>query len=303
MKKTHIFNGAVSLFGRAQTNPNTLNIWKTGYLRLFISHKDTFKREAGLLADELSHFGISAFVAHDKIEPTKDWQEEILKGLETMEVMLAFVTDDFHESTWTDQELGYALGKGIPIVSLKLQKKAPAGFIGPEQAIRGSLDNIVASAFEIYQSIANKIVEKNRLQDALISAFLDSQSFEETKNRFDRMAKVVKSLSEDQLARIIERFRENEQLYRCFYIIDRNKRLSKFLSHCTDHNLTIKDNVIDYSIVSITDDILFDHWFCPEHSSDPNPSPRGAGGMRRDFAGDAYLRPAPAIPHQDSGSG
>ena len=66
------------------------------------------------LGDALCAYGISPFVAHDTIVPMKTWQLEIEKGLETMEVMLAFLTDDFHQSTWTNQEIGYALGKSVP---------------------------------------------------------------------------------------------------------------------------------------------------------------------------------------------
>ena len=251
------FQRAVSFFARPQTNPDSLSIWKAGYLRLFMSHRDEFKEEARCLADELIHYGVSAFVAHDTIEPMTTWQHEILKGLETMEVMLAFVTDDFHESTWTNQEVGYALGKGIPIISLKLQGKDPAGFIGSEQAMRGSLDDPAASASGISRLIANKLRGKDRIQEILISAFLDSQSFLETQKRFDRMAKVAESLSEDQLSRIIEGFRENSQLYKCFHITDENKRLIKFLERCTDYTFTKRDKVIDYSIVSVADDIPF----------------------------------------------
>ena len=35
-------------------------------------------------------------VAHDTIAPMTEWRLEIMRGLETMEVMLVFLTDDFH---------------------------------------------------------------------------------------------------------------------------------------------------------------------------------------------------------------
>ena len=248
---------AVSWFGRSQVNPDMLSIWKTGYVRLFISHRDRWKKEARVLADELSRYGISAFVAHDTIEPMTKWQHEILKGLETMEVMLAFVTDDFHESTWTNQEVGYALGKGIPIISLKFQSRDPTGFIASEQAMRGSLNNPADSAIGISKLIANKVRGKDRLREILISAFLDSPSYAETEKRFDRMAGVVESLPEEQLAKIVEGFRANSQLYNCYHIIDENKRLLKFIERCTGYNLTIRNNIIDYSPVSMADDIPF----------------------------------------------
>ena len=79
--------------------------------------------------------------------------------METMEVMLALVTDDFHDSFWTNQEVGYALGKGVPIISVKLQQKDPAGFIGSAQALRGRLDSMEGAA-TIYKLLVEKLGRK-----------------------------------------------------------------------------------------------------------------------------------------------
>ena len=52
--------------------------WVPGYFRLFISHLSPFKGTAAQLQTALLDFGITAFVAHKDIEPTKEWQDEIL---------------------------------------------------------------------------------------------------------------------------------------------------------------------------------------------------------------------------------
>ncbi len=67
-----------------------------------------------------------------------------------MEIMLAFVTDDLHESIWTNQEIGFALGRNIPIVSLKVENKDPDGFIGKQQALKCDYENVEAAAPKIY---------------------------------------------------------------------------------------------------------------------------------------------------------
>jgi TIR domain len=130
-------------------DPDNLSIWRPGLVRLFISHRDSHKRQATSLADALEPLGISSFVAHETIEPTKEWRREIMNGLETMEIMLVFLTDDFQESPWTNQEVGFALGRGIPIVSLKMAIRDPPGFISHEQALRGHIDNPADSAVRL----------------------------------------------------------------------------------------------------------------------------------------------------------
>jgi TIR domain len=104
----------------------------------------------------LETYGVSAFVAHDTIEPMSTWQREIEKGLETMEIMLAFITDDFHESSWTNQEIGYALGKDIPVIPVKLEGRDPDGFIGATQAVKGRLEQPSACVKKIYEILCDK---------------------------------------------------------------------------------------------------------------------------------------------------
>lgn len=47
--------------------------WMPGYFRLFISHLSVDKKKASQLQQALKRFGISGFVAHEDIEPTKEW--------------------------------------------------------------------------------------------------------------------------------------------------------------------------------------------------------------------------------------
>jgi hypothetical protein len=208
---------------------------------LFISHRDSRKAEAKFLASTLEGYGISAFVAHDTIEPMTTWQAEILKGLETMEIMLAFITDDFHESTWSNQEIGFALGRGVPIISLKLQRKDPSGFIGNQQALRGSLDDPAFSVPDIYKILATKLGNKGRLQSALITAFVDSPNFNETKVRFDRLDDVVDTLSKGEADQIALGFHNNDQLHNAGHLTSKYQRLQNFMKRTTGTDYGIED--------------------------------------------------------------
>jgi hypothetical protein len=220
-----------------QTVPDTLRFWKAGNLRLFISHRDEHKVLARRLGDALSEYGISAFVAHDTIVPMKTWQLEIEKGLETMEVMLAFVTDDFHNSTWTNQEIGYALGKSVPIISVKLETKSPPGFIGSKQALRGHLDRPEESASAIFQVLVEEVGEK-RLRENLITAFCDSADFDETKKRFNRLKDGISSLSAEEVKRLQAAFASNYHLNNAYYL-GHYSRLTNFMKRCTGQDFEI----------------------------------------------------------------
>lgn len=232
------FQRSVRLGQQPTTNPDTLSIWTPGHLRLFMSHRDTHKAKARELADALSSYGISAFVAHDTIEPMTTWQREIEKGLETMEVMLAFVTDDFHDSYWTNQEIGYALGKGVPIISIKFERHDPAGFIGTKQALKGDIDDLKRSALEIYKLLVDKLGQQGRLRQTLISAFVNSPDFNEPRDRFDRLAETISSLSDTEVDQIQQAFSSNDQLNGAYYLRYYD-RLTNFMKRCTKREFKI----------------------------------------------------------------
>jgi hypothetical protein len=59
--------------------------------RLFLSHKSEVKKETATLKEALQLFGVSCFVAHMDIHPTKLWQDEIESALATMDGFVALL--------------------------------------------------------------------------------------------------------------------------------------------------------------------------------------------------------------------
>jgi len=166
------------------------SFWLEGHLRVFLSHVSTHKKEAASLQSCLRSFQISAFIAHVDIEPTKKWQDEIELALSTADALVAILTPGFHESQWTDQEIGFALGRGIPIVSVRMGQD-PYGFLGREQAIIGAeiVDaKLAQSIFEIF--VKNKQTKK-RMAESIVLRFTSSETFAEAKKNFALLQQAV----------------------------------------------------------------------------------------------------------------
>jgi hypothetical protein len=140
----------------------TQRIWGEGGYRLFLSHKAEFKKEAADLKVRLKPFGISCFVAHEDIHPTKEWQDEIENALASTDAFAALMTEKFHVSLWTDQEVGFAIARGIPIIAVKLGLD-PYGFIGKFQALSCEWD-------EAPVELARLLIRHSRMLDAYIAA-------------------------------------------------------------------------------------------------------------------------------------
>ena len=109
--------------------------WRNGYFRMFISHITSKKNQASNLKNALEEYGITSFVAHEDINPTKEWQKEIQRALNSMDCMSAMLYDGFHQSNWCDQEVGIALGRNITVLPL-LPDSDPYGFLGEYQGIK-----------------------------------------------------------------------------------------------------------------------------------------------------------------------
>ena len=97
-------------------------LWGDGALRVFISHTAANKQTAKLIKLQLNNRGIASFVAHEVIEPMKEWETEIEKALLSMDLLLALLTEDFAESKWTDQEVGIAIGQKVPVIPVRMGK-------------------------------------------------------------------------------------------------------------------------------------------------------------------------------------
>lgn len=154
--------------------------WAKGAFRLFISHVSTIRAYAAELQGGLARYGISAFVAHNDIEPTKEWQNEIETALATCDALVALLTPDFGSSRWTDQEVGFAMGRGVLILSVRLNQD-PYGFIGKYQGMNGHkrpADEVAGALFEAL--LQNKLTSL-RVKEGLVAQFEKANSFQEAR--------------------------------------------------------------------------------------------------------------------------
>ena len=131
-------------------------LWGDDYKRkklIFLSHKAKLKCKVSQIKEQLEIEEISCFVAHDDIPPGSTWPNEIIKALSTMDVFIGLVSDEFHEGSWTDQEIGYAYKKDVPRIFVKLGRENPKGFVSTEQALKTTWD-------EAPQKILNHLRDK-----------------------------------------------------------------------------------------------------------------------------------------------
>lgn len=184
--------------------------WITGHFRLFLSHLSSFKVKTAQLQKALRAYGISAFVAHDDIEPTKEWQDEIEKALFSMDALAAILTPGFKESNWTDQEVGVAVGRDVLIVPIR-KGLDPYGFIAKYQGMQGEGKTIGDVADYLFQVLGNHPKTKSRMAGALVEQILVSSEVSEANTKLDLLRRIG-SLPEKHLEKLRENVLENSKL-------------------------------------------------------------------------------------------
>lgn len=178
-------------------------IWGDEDLRVFLTHKAEVKKQTSDLKERLRLFGISCFVAHEDIHPTREWQNEIENALFSMDALVALMTETFHESDWTDQEVGCAFGRGVPIIAIKLGKD-PYGFIGKFQAL--SCDWDVAGL-----EVVKILLKHDKMLNAYIKAVQYCSSYDQG-NKLSEILPSIGKLSDEQASSLMSAFNENGQV-------------------------------------------------------------------------------------------
>ena len=181
---------------------STNGIWGDHEFRLFLSHKSEVKEEAAKLAADLKTYGVSAFVAHEDIQPTKAWQDEIENALASMDGFVALLTGGFHDSEWTDQEVGFALARGVPMIAVRMGLN-PYGFIAKFQAL--TCDWTMAA-----KEIVRLLIDHPRMIDGYISGVRNCESFAGG-NRLAEILPDIQDLDEEQVDHLVLAYNENGQ--------------------------------------------------------------------------------------------
>jgi hypothetical protein len=191
-------------------------LWGTGRPRIFLSHRAEQKKTATTVKEELGKLGAAAFVAHEDIEPTKEWQTEIERALGSMDVLVAILTTGFRESHWTNQEIGVAIGRGVPVISVRLGED-PAGFIGKHQALPGEVEHLNKLATALFA----RMLENLRLGRQILPSLVERWETADNIIAANQVMAVLKDLTtipDTLLARLEAALKTNNQLCRSGFV-------------------------------------------------------------------------------------
>lgn len=187
-------------------------------LLVFASHQSNHKALVGEVAAEMARFGITLFVAHVDIEPHAAWRNEIIRTLRTCHAGVAFIHNEFKTSDWCDQEVGWLLGRGVPVITLAIDL-APYGPMGEKQAIPATDLHAGGIAAAVIKVLVAQHELQPHLAASLTSALVNSANFQTT-DQIWSLLRNFRNLDAQQCARVLEAVEENDQVYRAHSAMD-----------------------------------------------------------------------------------
>lgn len=212
--------------------PPTGGRWSKGTLRLFLSHSSSKKSLVTQLKQELARFGVESFVAHADIEPSRQWLNEIRFALDSCQAFAAMLCQDFKESKYCDQEVGYALHRGLLIIPIRLEID-PYGFMAPLQGVPAFGKQASEIAPEVMNTLLSHPTTKPLMESAreasierLVDDFLCSNDFA-TSSKLLRNLEGYDELPKRLVDKISVNWERNDQISGCAKIPERMAALLK----------------------------------------------------------------------------
>lgn len=180
-------------------------------IRVFISYNHDDKVIAGRLRSFLENCNLEVFLAHEDISPSLEWQNVILQNLESIDIFIPLLSNNFIQSKWTDQETGFALAKNKFIIPVSIDDTNPYGFIGKFQSLKLLKTEIYAAYRQVVETIFNNEKYAVRMTNLLINSYEKSSSFDAAGNKLSLLLK-IKKMNQEQIDKIINAAIENSQI-------------------------------------------------------------------------------------------
>lgn len=201
---------------------------KTKRIKIFICHSSEERKIAGSFKSCFeNYFGFQVFLAHEDLEPSIEWDPEILKNLKSADFIIPLISLNSKKSPFVNQEIGFAIALNTKIIPIKIENIDPFGFISKLQACKCdgfSEYNILEPATKIFfHLILNPKCTKykTRAINSLIYALCNSNSYRTSRIIIKTLIKSEEKtkLTKEQIERLTQAIQGNRQVYQELYIL------------------------------------------------------------------------------------
>lgn len=200
---------------------------------IFISHSYTDRAIAVAIKKALAEDNLKAFIAHEDIDATEEWELVIMDALRNCKAVIAVLTQDFKLSEWTNQELGMAIALNKFIVTMRVDIDPP-GFMGRYQGLPWKADSPETSIKALRVLLMRKeIISRKK---ALIEEFGSSHNYNQAADRA-AVLRMAEPFSPEQVNLILVVSLKNHQIKGSWGASDYLRELRRKQGNDMDPNL------------------------------------------------------------------
>lgn len=184
-------------------------------LKVFLSYNESKigEQTATKLKKGLSVIHIDAVMARHNIAPGAEWEPTIRHYLEESSALLCVATTGFSARPWCQQEIGWALGRHVPILWIQYTKKEiPCGFLASQQAlIPKEPSDQSQTALSIMEWLAENNDTRDDLADSLLTALENAKRYDDARS-VAQLLTILKNLNAEEWSRVEHAADKNSQV-------------------------------------------------------------------------------------------
>ena len=202
----------VARTSEAETDPSTEEPASTSppKVRAFISYSHEDKLVAGNVKDALEAVGILAFLAHEDIGISEEWERKILMELERMQLFVPLISKSFTRSSWAPQEVGYSIARPeVLIIPIQLDETTPIGFISRQQGKQ------ISDYTDVAELIAKPLLEHftHEVMPGFISRLEKSGGFRVAEARMEPLVPYFEAFTKEEANTFVQASCGNSQVW------------------------------------------------------------------------------------------
>lgn len=185
---------------------------------IFISYATKQKAIAGKIQKILESVGIESFLAHEDIEVSSHWRDEILRKLGHADVFISILSEEYDKSFWCVQESGIAAFRSnMTLIPLSIDGTIPKAFANISQSAK-----IVKETLSLKDLLPGLIKHDfNAGVGIIIELIKMSASYRNAEENYKLILPYLSSMHKNQVIQLLKVSAENRQVYKADLCINK----------------------------------------------------------------------------------
>jgi hypothetical protein len=174
----------------------------------FMSYQTENRAIAARVSQLLGTLGIQAFMAHEHIEVSMQWRDEILRQIGLADMFVSILSQHYYQSIWCKQESGIAAFRRITVIPLSIDGSIPLGALNH---IQSTLINPNAPTYaNILPGLA--LNDVHFLISALTQVISRSGNYRSAESNFDLVVPYLPRATDQEIVELLNVAQRNDQI-------------------------------------------------------------------------------------------